>query len=256
MKLNICQNNDIFIVGRTETDSNWCLSVQDIPQPATIFFQLSGIPEDFETIKKISWNFGDSDKCVTITNRKVSPETVFTKHIFKNISLETLTIQASVYTPPNVFIATLGIGPFIEKRKKNYIDPEFFKNQIVHFYNTKDLTDGLAIAINQIATRLAFAPNFINYTYREEMVGDAVIKMVKALREEKFNPMRGNPFSYFTKIAYHAFCNRIKKEKKMKETLTEYQDDVFSMLSESGYIAQRSSHTGEGTEDIEVEYNR
>jgi hypothetical protein len=42
----------------------------------------------------------------------------------------------------------------------------------------------------------------------------------------------------------------------MKETLTEYQDDVFSMLSESGYIAQRSSHTGEGTEDIEVEYNR
>ncbi len=30
---------------------------------------------------------------------------------------------------------------------------------------------------------------------------------------------KNNPFSYFTKVAYHAFVNRIKKEKKVDEVL-------------------------------------
>jgi DNA-directed RNA polymerase specialized sigma24 family protein len=86
-----------------------------------------------------------------------------------------------------------------------------------------------------IATRLAFAPNFINYTYREDMIGDAIVKMVKALREEKFEPTKGSPFSYFTKIAYHAFVNRIKKEKKASEVLAAYQEKIYEDAYASGH---------------------
>jgi hypothetical protein len=252
MKLKNCQSDNIFIVGRTEIDSDWNLSIQDIQQPVTLLFQISGIPVNETPIKKICWNFGHTPKVVSITNRKQQPEFTIVSHNFKDVCNETLTIQASVYTPPNVYIATFDVGPFKIKVKKNYIDPEVFKKQIVVFYQTNDLTDELAVSVQQIATRLAFAPNFINYTYREEMIGDALMKMVKALREQKFDPRRGNPFSYFTKIAYHAFCNRIKKEKKSKDTLVGYQDEIYSVLSESGYLPPANISV---TNNVEPEYD-
>ena len=51
------------------------------------------------------------------------------------------------------------------KKKENYVDPEVFKSQIVRFYKDGNLTDELGKAVHDIATRLGFMPNFINYTY-------------------------------------------------------------------------------------------
>ena len=70
--------------------------------------------------------------------------------------------------------------------------------------------------------------NFINYTYKDEMIGDALVKMYTALKNHKFNvDSPHNPFSYFTTIAFHAFINRIKKEKKHHQTLTDYKEKVY-----------------------------
>jgi DNA-directed RNA polymerase specialized sigma24 family protein len=86
----------------------------------------------------------------------------------------------------------------------------------------------LAESINKIAIGLSYAPNFINYSYKDEMVGDAILKMFSALKFRKFNVDTGNsPFSYFTTIAFHAFINRIKKEKRYRETITKYQETVY-----------------------------
>lgn len=46
--------------------------------------------------------------------------------------------------------------------------------------------------------------------------------------------IRNNPFSYFTRVAYHAFVNRIKKEKKVDEVLHKYQEKVYEDLYSSG----------------------
>ena len=63
------------------------------------------------------------------------------------------------------------------------------------------------------------------------MIGDAILKMFSALKFRKFNIDAGNnPFSYFTTIAFHAFINRIKKEKKHRETLTKYQETVYNEI--------------------------
>ena len=90
--------------------------------------------------------------------------------------------------------------------------------------------------VAKIARRLAYAPNFINYSFREEFIGDAIIKMMQALKNKKFDPEKGNPFSYFTKIAFNAFRNRIKKEKRTHDALQTYQENVFNTLQEHGYI--------------------
>ena len=131
----------------------------------------------------------------------------------------------------------------VKKVKKNYVDPKIFTAQILEYYKTNKIVEPLGESVYNIATRLSFAPNFINYTYKEEMIGDAIIKMFNALKNQKFDPNRGNAFSYFTKIAYNAFRNRIKKEKKEHEVLLDYQAEVFETLTDVGHLQHQETNT-------------
>jgi len=54
--------------------------------------------------------------------------------------------------------------------------------------------------------------------------------MFKALMSKKYDREKGtNPFSYFTRIAFNAFRNRIKKEKHINETHIKYQAEFMAM---------------------------
>lgn len=67
--------------------------------------------------------------------------------------------------------------------------------------------------ILMIANRLSTKPNFINYSYREEMISDGVENCICYI--DNFDPLKSNnPFAYFTQIIYYAFLRRILKEKK------------------------------------------
>lgn len=121
----------------------------------------------------------------------------------------------------------------LKKKKEHeeyYVEPKEFGKLISKFYKTSELSDELVIMASKIAHRLAYRPNFINYSYRDDMVGDAIIKMIAALRNKKFKHAKGNPFSYFTKIAFNAFRNRIKKEKKQHEAIKKYQEETYNDL--------------------------
>ena len=70
------------------------------------------------------------------------------------------------------------------------------------------------------------------------MVGDAIYKMLLAVKNKKFDiTSEYNPFSYFTTIAFHAFINRIKKEKKQREIVSEYQDVIYDELTSNGNLS-------------------
>jgi len=65
----------------------------------------------------------------------------------------------------------------------------------------------------KIATHLSYRPNFINYTYRDEMISDGIENCLQYVAN--FNAEKSkNPFAYFTQIIYYAFIRRIQKEKK------------------------------------------
>jgi len=129
-----------------------------------------------------------------------------------------------------------------EELKPNYVDPIYMEVCIKKYYETGVLDNELADMIQKIGTRLGYAQNFINYSYKSEMIGDAVIKMITALTRHRFKCDSGyNPFSYFTKVAYRAFQNRIKKEKKEHDTIHRYQNEVYSLLEESGQLPSRKN---------------
>jgi len=67
--------------------------------------------------------------------------------------------------------------------------------------------------ILRIANGLAVKQNFVNYQFKEDMIGDGIENTIMYL--DNFNPEKyKNPFAYFTQIIYYAFLRRIYKEKK------------------------------------------
>ncbi len=67
----------------------------------------------------------------------------------------------------------------------------------------------------KIANHLCFKTNFINYSFRDDMVSDGIENCLVAVK--KFDPTKSeNPFAYFTQIVYFAFIRRIQKEKKQQ----------------------------------------
>jgi len=91
--------------------------------------------------------------------------------------------------------------------------------------------DYIAQCFLRIAEGLSHKSNFIRYTYREEMVMDAVENCLKAIHnynlEAATRTGKPNAFAYFTQITWYAFLRRISREKKQ-------QDIKLRYLSRSG----------------------
>lgn len=137
-----------------------------------------------------------------------------------------------------------------EELKDVYINPIEMEALIIQYYECDIISDKLAEMVQMIATRLGLARNFYSYSFKTEMQGDAIVKMMTALRRRRFKAGVGyNPFSYFTKVAYHAFQNCIKKSKKDFDTLKRYQEEMFeSHICTNNLPCRKNFHndTGEG----------
>lgn len=124
-------------------------------------------------------------------------------------------------------------------KEQYYVDPENFKQEIKDYYSNGKCSNYLGDCLNKIAEGLGYNPKFINYSFKDDMIGDALIKMFSALKRKKFDvSTETSPFGYFTTIAYHAFINRIKKEKKHHDTLVEYRQRKYEdeLSSSEGHV--------------------
>lgn len=71
----------------------------------------------------------------------------------------------------------------------------------------------IGTCLYKIAEHLSYKPNFIGYTFREDMIGDALLNCLEYIHN--FDPEKSkNPFAYFTQIMYYAFIRRLDREKK------------------------------------------
>ena len=114
-----------------------------------------------------------------------------------------------------------------EKKKVHYVDNKKFlaaiverKEQIKEAEGVGDpkpqITNYLGECILKISNHLSYRPNFINYTYKEEMISDGIENSLQYI--DNFDPEKSkNPFAYFTQIIYYAFIRRIAKEKKQQK---------------------------------------
>ena len=113
------------------------------------------------------------------------------------------------------------------KKKVHYVNNKEFLEAIVERKqllreaeesgeSKPQISNYLGECILKIANHLSYRPNFINYTYRDEMISDGIENSLQYI--DNFDPEKSkNPFAYFTQIIYFAFIRRITKEKKQQK---------------------------------------
>ena len=123
---------------------------------------------------------------------------------------------------------------------KHYINNADFLQALIAYKQRKEtnsqepIPNYIGECWMKIAEGLSHKPNFISYTYRDEMISDGIENCLMYF--ENFDPTKSkNPFAYFTQIIYYAFLRRIQKEKKqlyVKYKATEQIGilDEFEML--------------------------
>jgi len=111
-----------------------------------------------------------------------------------------------------------------KKKKPHYVNNKEFLQAMVEWKEQckvaasegkpqPPITNYIGECFLKIANHLSYRPNFINYTYRDEMISDGIENCLQYVHN--FNPEKSNnPFAYFTQIIYYAFLRRIQKEKK------------------------------------------
>lgn len=94
----------------------------------------------------------------------------------------------------------------------------------------------LGECIIKIANRLASRPNFVRYSYKDEMIADGIENVIRYLHN--FNPQkaldagkRPNAFSYITTQIWMAYLRRIDKEKK-QQYIKEKNIEMAGILSD------------------------
>jgi len=148
------------------------------------------------------------------------------------------------------------------KQKPHYVNNKEFSLAVVDYVKKvkaaeaegKQLPivpDYIAQCFLKIAQGLSHKANFIRYTYREEMVMDAVENCLKAITnyniEAQTRTGYPNAFAYFTQICYYAFLRRLAKEKKQQDIKFKYiekagiEDFVFQMDGDGAAAADSAT---------------
>jgi hypothetical protein len=111
-----------------------------------------------------------------------------------------------------------------KKSKEHYVSNKEFLTAMIEYRKSVNkakklgqpkppVSDYIGNCFLKIANHLSYRPNFINYTFRDDMISDGIENCLQYL--DNFNPTKSNnPFAYFTQIIYYAFIRRIQKEKK------------------------------------------
>ena len=148
-----------------------------------------------------------------------------------------------------------------KKNKNHYIDNKLFFQEMVNWKkkvneaqeqgdSVPPVSDYIGMCFYEIAQNLAKKPNFVNYPFKEDMIGDGIENCLMYC--SNFDPDKSNnPFSYFTQIIYYAFLRKIAKEKKQNYIKYKYlksldtKGEFSEILKAMGFSEDEAEHLEE-----------
>lgn len=140
------------------------------------------------------------------------------------------------------------------KTKKHYVNNKTMYEEMVKYKDACKLAEQegkkrpqipryIGDCLMLICKKLSTKPNFMNYTYRDEMISDGIENCVASVHN--FDPSKSlNPFAYFTQIAWNAFIRRITMEKKQSYIKHKNYQNTFLMEDHmDGAVMNTNEHT-------------
>ena len=130
------------------------------------------------------------------------------------------------------------------QKSSHYVDNKKFLQALIEYRQSVDeasakgeeppiVSKYIGECFIKIATHLSYKSNFINYTFKDDMISDGIENCLTAVA--KFDPAKSsNPFAYYTQVIYFAFIRRIHKEKKQQATKYKLMEnmDIDAIISQ------------------------
>ena len=133
-----------------------------------------------------------------------------------------------------------------KKKPVEYVNNKKFYEAIVAYHESvaeakkagkpePKIPNYIGECIMMIANKLATKPCFVNYSWKEEMISDAIENCFLYFND--YNPEKGqNPFAYFTQVIYYAFLRRIYKEEKNRYTIYKNFQETITSVHETSLL--------------------
>lgn len=132
-----------------------------------------------------------------------------------------------------------------KKVRNNYVDNKKFslameefiklvKHNQLHNLPEPRIPEYIGECILKICENLAKMPSFYNYSYKDQMISDAVYNCLLYIKNFRPEIPNSNAFSFFTTMAYRAFLRRIKSEKNFFYTKCKlFLNDISKNINEN-----------------------
>ena len=139
-------------------------------------------------------------------------------------------------------IATLTIEEKRQKRKERqesefYVQPKLFNDELRKFYASSVISDSLTDIVMKMVRGVSSSSNFSGYSFKEDVIGESYVAIIKALHKRSYSferDLRGNPFVYFNTIIHNCWRLRIKTEKKRRDSLEKYKEELTAVARNHG----------------------
>ena len=123
------------------------------------------------------------------------------------------------------------------EKRPHYVNKKELMAEIHKYKDDGVISDEFGRMIFTIARNYANKGSFANYSWKRDMVADAVLTCVKYIHN--FDPNKyekPNPFAYITTICHRAFLNHIKKQKKHSKIKDVCYNNSHLLMEDDQYI--------------------
>ncbi len=129
-----------------------------------------------------------------------------------------------------------------------YLNNANLLNELIGFKKSGKYSENLGSMFLQVATNLSNKSNFIGYTWKDEMISEAVLTCIKY--SKNFNPEKSsNAFAYITQICYNSFKGYIKKQNKHSTIKQQLYDKKDLIMGDTRYTYTSIDYTRFKNED-------
>jgi len=133
----------------------------------------------------------------------------------------------------------------------NYLSNKEIVPELIDFKATGKVSEKLGYIFMTISKNLSNKSNFTGYTWKEEMVSDAVLTCIKYCKN--FNPEKSsNGFAYITQICYNSFIGYIKKQNRHSAIKQNLYDRKELISDDERYTYASIDYTRFKNEDVKI----
>lgn len=134
--------------------------------------------------------------------------------------------------------------------KETYLNKAEMMKELVSYNETGEISNTLGAMFMKIAERYTSRRNLSGYSYREDMISEAVTRMVSQIDKFDINHPAANPFAYFTQVAHNQILALLNKEKRQRDIKANLREKLWSELcNEEGLTYGDQSDDQSDSED-------